>query len=154
MELLVVCAIMAFAACLPCWYVSFNTNVIARELHTLQSWLLAVQQKALLSGKDITISLDNKNLISDEDFFTFNEDVHFGVNAHTYGPPSSPTKRITDPISFNNHEMIFYHTGAMQVGTCYIVDKKGRIGALTCGLSLHGTIRCYELQGKEWHLLA
>lgn len=156
MELLVVFAVITVAACLPLWYVSTRTSTLPRELKTLQSWLLFMQQKALVTGKDITITFDKESTIvlADDDSFSFGQGITIGYLPGTYGPPSAPTKLLNDPITFNNHEMIFYHDGAMQVGACYFIDNRECSGAITCGLSKHGTIRCYKLQGKKWQLLS
>ncbi len=155
MELLVVFAIMVFAACLPVWYMSFNSRSLARELNTLQSWFLAMQQKALVTGEDIMVTIDkhHNRFTTSDDSFILNTSITLGVKPETYGPPSSPKELIKDPITFKNQQLCFYHNGALQVGTCYFIDQHGHSGALTCGLSQHGTIRCYELQGKQWRLI-
>jgi hypothetical protein len=155
MELLVVFAIMAFAACLPVWYFSFNSYALEQELKTLRSWLLAIQQKAMITGADITVTIDTKNdrFNADNESYILQRSITFGYKPGTHGPPSKPTELLKDSVTFKNREICFFHDGAMHVGTCYFIDDHEQVGALTGGLSLHGTIRCYKLLGQQWNLI-
>ena len=82
----------------------------------------------------------------------------FGFLPNALGPPSEPTKKITQAVTFpiekNQFKILFQPTGVISPGTAYIIDKQeSQLGALTCGVSQVSYIRKYVYNNRTWHLL-
>jgi len=82
----------------------------------------------------------------------------FGVLPHALGPPSEPTRKIMQAVTFpsenNQCKILFQPTGVISPGTAYIIDKQeSQLGALTCGISQVSYIRKYVYNNRTWHLL-
>lgn len=80
--------------------------------------------------------------------------VRFGVGSATVlGPPSAPTTVITESVTYQHHEILFYPDGIISAGLVYLSDTSGKyIYALSSPVSEVSFLRTYVYDGT-WKLL-
>lgn len=155
LELMVVVALVAFTSMLSMSYISLKPHSVKKDLLAIQSWLLSLQQQAMLEGKDVrvVIDTDNNRMACHDSAYCLNQGITFGFLKGAYGPPSSPVRQLQQPTTFENNQIVLCATGSVQPGTLYVIDTTGNAGALSCGISLNGLFRCYGAQGRVWKLI-
>jgi len=136
--------------------------LLQHELEKLEVVCTYLQQKAAASNQKQTLIFDpqansywyiknSKKIIN-----PLATPLIFGFLNNAQGPPSQPTKPITQPITFGVDETtgalqaIFLPNGQISPGTVYLIDKHKKImGALTCPISQVSYIRRYLYQNSH-----
>jgi len=111
---------------------------LQNEIATLKSRLLFLQQKAITSNRKQKLKfLHNTNQYSYkrngethasmEIVHRFPSSISYGFFENTKGPPSSPKKPLTSPITFQKQKITFLPSGYISPGTVYLVNKKASL---------------------------
>jgi type II secretory pathway pseudopilin PulG len=132
-----------------------NQQILNSDLEKLNMTFAFMQQDAVSSNKNETLIFNDNKSYS---FLNYKEklsnNIEFGLLPKIKGPPSSPNKVVTNPISFTNNKVIFYSNGQIQPGTVYLTDKfKEYQYALTVPISQVSFIRKYKNENGKWILL-
>lgn len=155
-ELMITLALCALVVGLTIVNVSFlDRGIVRSEVDKLYSACMYTQQCALAMGQQYELVFDEQN-----NSYTFagkterlRPPVVFGVVAGAKGPPSSPSKKITKPITFKHKKILFGPTGSISSGTVYLTDaKRNCLYALSNGIAQVSHLRKYSYTGT-WKLL-
>jgi hypothetical protein len=109
-----------------------------------------------ISGQGLGISQTDPGFTPKLVFCKLPDAVRFGFIPGVSGPPSSPGKPITNPITFKDfgqgkYKVILFVDGKIQPGTVYFVDKnRNFMMALTCPISQVSFIRKYNYDKGKW----
>lgn len=140
----------------------FNSFVIKNEVDKLFNTFSFLQQKAISSNLEQTLSFD---LDENSYCYCFNNKkvvhklsnlVKFGFLEGVCGPPSDPKKAIKQPITFkkdqqNKYIVSVFPDGKIEAGAVYFVDKDYKfMMALTCSISQLSYIRKYKYILNKW----
>lgn len=151
-ELLVVMAIVALCCAIgfmtysPLKSGSFACDIalISLLFHTA-----ATRAVALKTEQELIFDDQDSSLYFDGQKYKLHEPFVFGVLPDIYGPPSAPTKLVTQPITFINKKARIYKDGTVQSGTLYIKDGENQY-AITTPVSAFTHIRAYRYTKKSW----
>ena len=161
-ELLVVVSIILILATIgaPLLLKRAATADITAALSELELLCLCAQHTACASNQQQTITIDvaNNRCTLNTWCVELPKTCSFGFTPHALGPPSEPTKPITQAVTFpaetGQYTILFQPTGVISPGTAYIIDKQeSQLGALTCGVSQVSYIRRYVYKNRTWQLL-
>ena len=135
------------------WFL--KSQQVISEVDKLFSVFSYLQQAAIASNKDFVLQFDKQN-----NFYSFentkiqlSKHIKFAIKEGVKGPPSSPVKTLSNPITFIKEEVVFYADGKMQPGTVYLTDsKKHYLYAITIPISQVSLIRKYKYTNR-WVLI-
>lgn len=135
---------------------SFMQRFIMRaEIEKLYALFLYLQQYALLTGNQQTITFNTAH----NTYQTSNKTtplaagIRFGFLPGTYGPPSSPTHPIKQAVTFDKHQIKFGSDGTISSGTLYLTDSKNSfMYAVTTPIAHIPYIRKYYYTMHAWKL--
>lgn len=134
-----------------------NRMLIRLELERFCTLCNMLQQKALAQQKEIhcLIDIEHNTCIYEQEIYELPKQIKIGFLPNTYGPPGSPNKLITKPVTFLQKTIIFYPSGIISSGTIYIIDQSNQyMYALSNAVSLFSYIRLYRYEEKKkWKLL-
>jgi hypothetical protein len=125
-------------------------RVQAQQLHSL---CLYLQQRALVSQEqqELYVDVHNNRYETNTMKQPLPQGVVFNFIAGSYGPPSSPSSAIVQPITFSHSKIIFYPDGMISSGTIYLTDKsRTTMYALTSGIAQISYLRLYKYQQDKW----
>jgi hypothetical protein len=134
---------------------------VRTELNAFMIFLRYIQQRAIVEGKDRIVVLDIdrhsyciKNEKEKSEYFFLN-DTKFVVLSGVKGPPSSPNLAPGKPVTFIDHEIVFYKTGIISSGIVYIADVKNHNQyAISNAVASYSTLRLYRYtKDEKWVLL-
>ena len=155
-ELMVVLLLFSIAAGLTFSQFSFlQRGYVKAELDGLYQACLYMQRHAMLSNQSCSLNIDLA-----QQRYTFNgrtqklaTGVQFGVKQQAKGPPSTPTKQLTTPCTFQGNKITFYPDGIIASGSVYMTDKHHTcLYALTVAVSPYSYLRKYRYDDK-WQLV-
>lgn len=154
-EVLVVISLLMIIAQLSMVSIAaFKGLVVASELNKLYATAHYLQRLATSTQKKQILHFDAKNncYCHNGKMEKLAQSVRFGAPDGTSGPPAQPTHLIQDPISFAQHEMVFYPDGIISPGCVYITDGSCAY-ALSSGVGSIAHVRTYKYNGA-WSLRA
>jgi len=155
-ELMITITLTALIVTLTVVNVSFlHRGVIRSEVGTLYAACRYVQRCAMASNQQqvLRFNLKENSYTFDGRTATLAAPLQFGVKKGIKGPPSSPQKQITSPVTFKENTIIFSPNGVISSGTVYITDRqKKSLYALSNGIAQVSHLRKYSYNGK-WVLL-
>ena len=155
-EVTITLALFALIVSLTVANVSFlNKSTVSAEVDKLYSICRYLQRCAMLSNEKQELIFDEAN-----GRYTFNgcteelpAQIKFGIIPQIKGPPSSPKRQITSPITFKLSRIIFHPDGIIQPGTVYVTDNnQSCLYALSSSVAHVSYLRKYTYNGK-WTLL-
>jgi hypothetical protein len=172
-ELILVLAIMILVFSVSVPKKSFiNRFLLENEVDKLFTVFSFLQQRAIASNQEQEITFDlvqntyfydladtskqDLKMSAKPVFCKLPEAVKFGFLQGTNGPPSSPGRPITCPITFKQvgqgkFKVAFFTDGKIQPGTAYFIDKNHNfMMALTCPISQVSFIRKYKYDKNKW----
>lgn len=162
-ELLVVISLFIFIITITYPRLSFiNNQLLTAEIEKLYTTFSFLQQKAIASNEkqELIFTTTNNSYTykyAGKSFtHTFPNQIKFGYLKNSNGPPSSPSKLITQAITFrsknNLNKANFFSNGKISPGTAYLIDKEEKfMKALTCPISQVSYIRKYFYQDYKWY---
>jgi len=154
-ELLVVVALLVLLVTLISVPGEFLSRMMVRaEVEKLRTACRYLQRRAMAEGKQMTLQF-NRHTNSygcQDEANTLPSQVVFGTLPSAKGPPSSPTRPLTSPITFEGDHITFGPEGAMQAGAVYLADRhKQCLYGLTASVgNMHLRTYCHR---TRWHLL-
>ena len=153
-ELLVVIALIAFIALISGIPGKFLSRTLVRaEVEKLRTVCRYLQRRAMATGTPQRLQFNrtaNSYQFNGEKH-TLPSGVQFDLPPNAKGPPSSPLKPLTSPITFDNSQIVFQPDGIFQAGAAYLTEtKKQYLYALTVGAGAVSYIRTYYYSGR-WH---
>jgi prepilin-type N-terminal cleavage/methylation domain-containing protein len=155
-ELCITIALFALIATITfpsLWFL--RRQQVISEVDKLFSVFSYLQQAAIAGNKDLMLQFNIElNSYSFENTkIQLSEYTKFAIKEGVKGPPSSPIKTISSPITFIKEQVVFYADGKMQPGTVYLTDsKKHYLYAITIPISQVSLIRKYKYTTK-WVLI-
>lgn len=156
-ELMITMTLCVLVITLTAVNVSFLQRGTARsEMEKLFAICMYVQQRALSSGRQLTLEFDEGHSSYRFDGRTekFASAVRFGVPPGVKGPPSQPTSIIKSAITFPGKKIVFYPDGVISSGIAYITDQKySTVYALSNAVAQVSYLRKYGYT-NSWKLLA
>lgn len=153
-ELMIVVALVYILAGFTlqlCWS---DRSSIRSELDMLYQACLFMQRHAMITRKqqDLTFDLYNHSYSFNARTQKLKQGVCFGIIA-AQGPPSHPTKPLTQACTFKNNRITFYPDGIIDAGAIYLTNKKhNALYALTVAVSPYSYLRTY-CYADTWRLL-
>lgn len=126
------------------------------ELEKLYNIFYYLQQRAIATNQDHLLHFDIQNNRFYTDILSeqLPSGLRFDFLPGAHGPPSSPTKPITSPITFKKNRVVFYADGTITAGTIYLVDHDhNSMYALTSPISQISFVRIYHYSKGSWALL-
>jgi prepilin-type N-terminal cleavage/methylation domain-containing protein len=155
-EVMIVIVLIVIVAALTVSNVDFlQSAVVKSEMHKLYALCRSVQHQAQARNTTLAIPCDTENNSYTFEGRTFTLPHHtvFGFLPGAQGPPSSPSQRIKNAITFNNNCITCSPHGILSSGTVYMLDTKNRsMYALSCGVATVSYIRLYRyLDGGNGH---
>lgn len=147
-ELSIVLAAMVIIASFAIARISiFNTLFAKAEVYKMHAFFMHMQQKAIAHQQEQVVLIDQ--LKQEYSSTHYNErmppSLRFGILPDIFGPPSQPTARVKQPVTFAHNRITFYPTGAISPGTVYVTDKtKTYQYALTCPVAANSSIHIYR----------
>jgi len=156
-ELVITVALCALVVTLMVVNVSFlNRSVIRVEVNKLYTACMYVRQCALTTHQEQTLIFNKKNnsYSFDGRVEHLSSSVTFGVIPGAKGPPSSPQKLLSSPITFKKDRIVFYPDGVISSGTVYLTDyQRQSLYALSNGIAQISYLRKYLYTGR-WQLMS
>lgn len=134
----------------------YKRYLVAAQAETIKTLLLCLQQKALLTGKEIQLHCNQarKTLITDCYHEHLSQSVFFGYPPDVMGPPSKPQQLLHNPITFADDTILFYPDGTISSGTLYLTDENKKfLYAVTCPSGQVGFVRIYRYDA-QWNEIA
>lgn len=155
-SVLVSVAIVGVLMSLAMVNLSFLDRLIVRsELQALYATCCYAQQVAQAHQAPCTIVCDavRHTYTCNGHVRALPASIMFGTKPGVYGPPSTPTTLVGNPITFSNATIRAAESGVLSAGTIYMVDKNKRYQyALSCSVSQVSYIRCYRYD-NGFHIL-
>lgn len=165
LEISLVITIFLIIACtsLPHFHF-FSTIELHQELKTFKSLCCYLRNKAIITQQPLELHVfpaDNTysypGVHSQRVWKKLGNNIQFGFHPGIYGPPSKPSREITDISSFkknNEHYIItFYPTMTIDPGCLYVIHATTHaMGALTSSIEALNVIRIYHLKSNQWKL--
>ena len=156
LELTIACALIAIVVTMGLASSSFLHRALVRsEMEKLYYTCMYLQRKAISTNEKQTLSLDPTN----NSYHYGNTEeklcrhVQFGTLDGTKGPPATPTKLITKPITFAGNAITFHPDGILRPGTVYFKDSNNSCQyALSIAVAQVSFIRMYHYT-TTWHSL-
>jgi len=156
-EMTVVLALFFLIIYLVMANVSFlDRDIVRVEVDKLCNVLRYLQRSAMVSNSKQTISFNEKNgsYRFEGQSHKLAKQVIFGFTSGTKGPPSSPIRLVTSPITFKGNKLVFTPEGIMSSGTIYLTDRERKfLYAVSVSVANVSYIRKYLYDGK-WILLS
>ena len=153
-ELLVVFTLLALIATFSGAHFLFLQRILVRsELEQLYITCAMLQRSAKMFNQNQIIFFDitNNSYRYKNSIHTLPHHVSFGVTSGVKGPPSSPERIISNPVSFQAQKVTFMPEGIIQPGTIYLTDSSKRYTfALSCGVGHVSYLRKYEYTNGIW----
>jgi hypothetical protein len=103
---------------------------------------LKIEQQIIINEADSVLVFDGTS-------YPLQNGFSFGVLPDTYGPPSMPTKAVTQAVTLVDKKIKAYPDGILQAGTLYITDGQQQY-AVTTPVSAFSYIRIYRYQQSVW----
>lgn len=155
-ELLIVLALFTLITTLTIANFGFLNRLVTRtELEHLHSVCRYLQQKSLATNEKqiLTFNLSDNSYTFNNTLYKLPTAITFGIPPGIKGPPATPKKVITRPITFKNNTIIFCSDGIISAGTLYLRDTRSNsIYALTSAVAQVSMVRLYRYDGK-WRLI-
>lgn len=152
-ELMIVVAIFAFMGGLVMVTTGhINRSLIRTDINHITALCKHAQYKAMMNGKPVIIQCSSagNSYSCEQSMHQLTNGVCFGTVTEAKGPPSAPTKPITNPITFERESITFTPDGMMQSGALYLVDAKKQVMyAVTNGVSAVSFLRIYQYDGQQ-----
>jgi prepilin-type N-terminal cleavage/methylation domain-containing protein len=149
--------VIAIGACLMMCTVAslrfFDRSFVRSELYFLKLFCQRVRSDAITHGVGRTIEIDPvaNNYHAHGMQVQLPAQVCFGVVPGAFGPPSSPTQSIVQPVTFKDHKIVCNADGSMSSGIVYLTDKEHSLGyALSNGVGAASYLRLYRYDGNTW----
>lgn len=128
---------------------------VQSEIDQLYATCMHAQRYAQVTNKPQTIVLTPAN-----NSYSYNNTtrylgshVCFGTIPGAKGPPSSPAKELTKPITFKNQCITFSPHGIIESGTVYLTSRsKSVLYALSSPIAQCSYMRRYQYNGT-WQLI-
>lgn len=133
-----------------------NQLLVRSELERIYSVCYYLQHYAMMSGEEQKLIFDvEKNRYN---YFgnthQLPRHVEFGTAQGIKGPPATPEKIITQPVTFQASCITFYPSGIIQPGAIYLTSSEKRhTYALSCGVTQVSYLRKYQYNGT-WELIS
>lgn len=131
-------------------------RLVRAELEKLHSLCNYVYHIALMTHKEQAITFDEKNheYRWAHQHVRLGRGIEFGVVPGMQGPPSSPTKRVDNAITFKGKTLRINADGSMQPGTVYLRDAQQTYQyALTVPIADYSYVRTYNFD-RTWKVLS
>jgi prepilin-type N-terminal cleavage/methylation domain-containing protein len=155
-ELMMVITLIAIIMMLAGMQSGFLQRMVVRsELDHLYTTCYMLQRSAMMLQQSQTLIFDvpNNTYAYKTTKYCLPISVRFGVAPGVKGPPSTPDKIITHPITFQENKIIFTPDGIIQPGAVYFTDRSGRYTyALSCAVGHISYLRKYQYTGT-WEKL-
>ncbi len=134
----------------------FDRLLIRSELDKLYAVCRHLQQSAISKGTQevLTFDLVRKSYHYQDREEKLPSSVNFGVIQGSLGPPSSPSKPITKPLTFAHNKIVFFPDGIIRPGSIYLIDRsKYHMYALSSPISQVSYLRKYKYTNRTWKLI-
>lgn len=163
-ELLIIIALIALASGLSVNLLYYTDKLLVKsELEKLYALCISLQYKAQLQGKTLSLEINqvNNSYSFENKVYYLSKFVKFGLLNNIKGPPSLPSKTISNPITFkkeqNKHVINFYPDGTITSGAIYFIDsQKNYQFALSVSVAQVSFIRKYiheQSSHNKWQLI-
>ncbi len=146
MVIVMVCSTIGFITYTSFKNVSFSHD--AAQLRVLFH-TAATRARCLKNKQHLMVNAYNSTLTFNHETYTLTSGYRIGVLSNVYGPPSSPNKLITNPVTFTEGAIIAHPDGTLQAGTMYITDGQTQY-AVTTPVSAFSHIRVYRYKNNIW----
>lgn len=149
-ELLIVFALITLIFSFSAHFVEMTDHsCVVRDLDRLHAAIIYMQRKAMLEHKGCSITFDiPKRRYTADQAYTLSPGVEFGTPDNVLGPPSRPTTKIKEAVTWPRGTIAFYGASAVPTissGALYLTNsKKTCCYALTCDASEVTHIRRYR----------
>jgi len=156
-EIMITMALFVLIAYLLVANVSFlNRSIVRSEADKLCMICKYLQRCAMAANKKQILHFDE--LRQEYSFngvvYRLPGKVNFGYLKGVKGPPSSPKKEISKPITFKSHKIIFYPDGIISSGAVYLTDcDRQYLYSISSAVAQVSYIRKYTYNGK-WILIS
>lgn len=151
-ELMIVIALICVITTLAMINSSFVDRFAVRsEVEKFASTCRYLRQLAMSTNAEQRLVFDVKN--NSYSFDASNQKlstrVQFGVGKRAVsGPPSAPTKSITQAVTYTNNAILFYPDGIIQAGIVYFSDASSKfVYAVSTPVSQISFVRTYLYDG-------
>ena len=115
----------------------------------LQRCAMAANKKQVLIFNEATQEYNFNGVV-----YTLPSKVKFGFLAGIKGPPSSPKKLISKPITFKSNTIVFYPDGIISSGAVYLTDyDRQYLYSISSSVAQVSYIRKYTYNSK-WILIS
>ena len=155
-ELMISLAIFCLVITLTFSNVSFLEQSVAQsEIDKLYSIAHYLQRRAQMTNQEQVLRFDRfgKSYSFNGRQETLPKGIEFGTLPSIKGPPASPLRDVTNPITFKGEKITFHPQGIMQSGTVYLMHKKQqKMYALSCAVAQVSFLRKYRYD-KRWVLM-
>lgn len=131
----------------------FNSQILKAQAEKLYQTIYALKNRAQLQNKKIEIKINtNQNIYSYENQQEkLNKNIKFGFLENSFGPPSSPNKKITKACTFKNDTIKIEPNGEINPGTIYLTDKNQKfMSAISIGIAKTIFIRKYSYKNNKF----
>lgn len=148
--LVALCASIGFMAHNATQGASFASDIAMIRLlfHTAATRAACVKKE-----QEIVFDTTNSQFVFDGQKYPLGDGYYFGTMPDVYGPPSAPSKLVTQPISFVDKKARAYTDGTLQAGTLYITNSREQY-AITTPVSAFSYIRAYKYTKKVWQKIS
>ncbi len=153
-NLAIACSLLVIILSLSLSQTSFFCRFLMRsEIEKMYTLFFYLNQRALVSNQEQTLYFDvEKNTYqSGERVEKLAPSLCFGILPQANGPPSHPTKPLTQPITFIDTTVHFYPDGTISSGSIYITDNEhSLLYALTISVGHISYLRKYRFNNSSW----
>ena len=156
-ELLIVLSLISLIIGLTVSNFSFlHRGLIRSEIDKLYAACMFMQRKAMVSNSVQTLQFDPaaNSYQFDDHHEKLSRPLAFGFKPGAKGPPSSPHREITSPITFQQGVITFHPDGIIKPGTAYLVDsEKNFMYAISSAIAQVSFLRTYRYEHGSWELV-
>lgn len=153
-NLAIACSLLVIIVSLSVSQTSFFRRFLIRsEIEKMYTLFFYLNQRALVSNKEQTLHFDaTKNSYqSGKKTEKLAVSLRFGILPDAFGPPSQPTKLLTQAITFVDNTVHFYPDGTISSGSIYITDNDhALLYALTISVGHISYLRKYRYSNGSW----
>ena len=155
-ELMLVLALVALLFTLGSINFSFLHRIALRsELDSLHTICQSLQQRAMATNTKQQLIFNRV-----DNSYSFGGNTHqlphylqFGVISGVKGPPASPNRLVTNPITFKRDIIVFHPDGIISPGAVYLIDTDNQfLYALSSGIAQVSFLRLYRYRSR-WEIL-
>lgn len=129
---------------------------ISSSLRVVRATCKQLQQRAQSTQtiQTFTINKQNNLLRYAHGKIKLNQTIKINTLDNVLGPPGSPHKTITNPVTFKNNVITFYKNGSISSGTIYLTDKDNKHQyALSNSIGSVPTLQLYRWQNGTWQTI-